>query len=93
MRWTPEAIETLKRLRSERLTFDQCAIQMGTTRGSIASAVRVHIQGLQDSRSERNKRVTNHDRMPTTLHMWSERALTETWPERKARLARERAAT
>lgn len=98
MRWTPETIETLKRLRAEGLTFDQCASVMQTTRGSIASAVWIHVLGNSDKRPKSAKKGQRRRRLRNGKHLrvkdgWNEHALTETWEERKARRARERAST
>lgn len=92
MRWTPEAIETLKRLREQGLSFTQVGLQMGRTRGSVAKGVWLHILRRKDWGPGHKRR--GQPRLRKGVHRtakgdWTDRALTETWPERKARLARE----
>ena len=91
--WTPERIERLRVLHYiNGLTFARCAKALACSRNSAISADRRHIKGIPDDRSHHG----SYRRRPRTAGMrapggWSDAVLTETWAERKARRAAERA--
>lgn len=92
--WTLGARRRLARYLQADLTYAECALLLGTTRGSIAG--QVHKEGLRmpsekrrDHQARQSYERAKHGRRGTNKGYWDGR-LVESWTERKARLARER---
>lgn len=82
--WTADKTAELIKLRSEGLSFAKLGRALGCTRNAVLS--KVH-------RLDRKPVPRAAGPQPTRKsHMWNDRSLTETWADRKARRAAERAA-
>lgn len=89
--WLDPEIKRLTVLRAEGVSYRQVSRKLGRSRSAVASAIRRYIHQIPDLRP-------SHRQPPTKLRtrarvgvqaIWSERVLTETWAERKARRSRE----
>lgn len=80
MKWTPKQIERLQVFLMEGLSYARIGKRFGCSRLAIAGAVRRHIQKIPDSRRGLRQAQV----------MWTETRLTETYSDRKKRLAAER---
>lgn len=89
--WTPERVAELRRLRDDGLSFAKCGAVMGKTRSAIGAAVWYYILGNPWPRGP-SVRLRSKSDVVRHVADWTDRSLTETWAERKARLARARAA-
>lgn len=89
MTWNEESIAKLQALLAQELTYTAIAKELRTTKEAVAGAVYRHIHKVPDTR-KRHKRVTIRAEK-TFAPPWTERSLTETWEERKARKKREAA--
>lgn len=87
--WTGPEVKRLESLLADGLSYARAAKRLDRSRVAIAGAVRRHIHKVVDGRSpeERNQRRVRkgNGRKTDDQGLWSERALTETWAERKAR--------
>lgn len=88
--WSENRIKQLRELRAQGLPFKECGKLIGVSRNAAIGAGRRYIDKIIDSRPTRAPRLrTGKGSLARPPDSWTERALTETWVERKARRARE----
>lgn len=85
-----DQIPELEELRRSGKSFSECGQVLGRSRSSVAKAVWAYILGHGHGTGAKPPRIRQTNRRPIGSR-WDERALTETYAERKARLKRERA--
>lgn len=91
MTWDNHAVGRLRELRSEGLSFAKVAKQIGCSRSAVIGAHRRHVRMIPDDRTAEQRRGKKFRTSGKFAHRtdvegrWSDRALTETWAERKLR--------
>lgn len=80
MRWTPARIAELRRLSAMGFTNRMIAVTLGITHSAAKNAKAKHVGGKRYAGGKNYLK-----RALRAAPMWTERALTETWAERKLR--------
>lgn len=81
MNWTDFAVERLKGLLADGLTYTQAAKRLRCSKGAVASAVRRKIHKVPDPRKSRRARLGDPDaRLRATSY--SDESMTQRWAKR-----------
>lgn len=86
--WTIPEIARLKALRAEGLSYEQIASKLDRTRGSVASATKLHVDGVKYPGGKKYLRKA----IVRPYGTWTDESFVEPYAARKIRLAAERAA-
>lgn len=86
--WTTTEIARLKELRAEGLSYLRIAFRLGRTRGSVASATKLHVDGVKYPGGKKYVRKAG----VRPYRTWTDESFVEPYAARKIRLAAERAA-
>lgn len=87
--WTIPEIARLKALRAEGLSYRQIASKLDRTRGSVASATKLHVDGVK---YPGGKKKYLRKAIVRPYGTWTDNCFVEPYAARKIRLAAERTA-